>query len=245
VCQHDFTLSSFHKDRILEVIDGRPMSLSNIMHLASPELDINSHREDTSIFVTKLGNYPLILGFPWLRHYDVSVSFAKNMVTFNSPFCTLHCNFPSYFPISTTPNVPPCQPSPISAIRTVSFYGLHYQEMLKVHSTFVYDLNTAPIAQFCSNIDLATIVPPEYHEFLPIFEEAQANVLPTHRPYDHIISLKPNFIPLFGPLYSMSHNELLALSKYLDEYLSKGFIHQSSSPAGCDNPYVTYIIFIT
>ena len=37
--------------------------------------------------------------------------------------------------------------------------------------------------------------------------------------------------PPWGPLYSMSQDELKVLKKYLEENLSKGFIRASSFPA--------------
>jgi hypothetical protein len=75
-------------------------------------------------------------------------------------------------------------------------------------------------------------VPVEYHKFLPLFSEAEANKLPPHHPYDHRIPLKEGFTPPFGPIYSLSRTELEALKKWLEENLSKGFIRASSSPAG-------------
>jgi hypothetical protein len=79
---------------------------------------------------------------------------------------------------------------------------------------------------------ITDIVCPEYHRFLPLFSEVEANKLPPHHPYDHHIPLKEGFIPLFRPIYSLSTTELEALRKWLDENLSKGFIHISSSLAG-------------
>jgi hypothetical protein len=79
---------------------------------------------------------------------------------------------------------------------------------------------------------ITDIVPPEYHKFLPLFSEAEANELPPHCLYDHRIPLKEGFTPPFGPIYSVSRTELEALRKGLDENLSKGFIRASSSPAG-------------
>jgi hypothetical protein len=70
------------------------------------------------------------------------------------------------------------------------------------------------------------VIPPEYYDFLLIFDKAKTNVLLFHRLYDHKIPLKPIFILLFGPLSSMSYNELLALRNYLDKNLTKGFIKQ-------------------
>jgi hypothetical protein len=85
---------------------------------------------------------------------------------------------------------------------------------------------------------ITDIVPPEYHKFLPLFSEVEANKLPPHRPYDHHIALKEGFIPLFGPIYSLSRTELEALWKWLDENLCNGFIRRSSSPASAPIPFL-------
>ena len=69
------------------------------------------------------------------------------------------------------------------------------------------------------------LVPAEYHEFLPLFKKAIADVLAPHRPYDYKITLKKAFSPPFSLLYSLSRPELQALQEWLDENLSKGFIH--------------------
>jgi hypothetical protein len=74
-------------------------------------------------------------------------------------------------------------------------------------------------------------VPAEYHKFLPLFSEAEANKLLPHHPYNHRIPLKERFTPLFRPIYSLSWTELEAVKKWLEENLSKGFIQASSSPA--------------
>jgi hypothetical protein len=79
---------------------------------------------------------------------------------------------------------------------------------------------------------ITDIVPPEYHKFLPLFSEFEANKLPLYCPYNHCIPLKQGFTPPFGPIYSLSGIELEVLQKWLDENLSKGFIHISSSLAG-------------
>jgi hypothetical protein len=44
-----------------------------------------------------------------------------------------------------------------------------------------------------------------------LFSEAEANRLPPHRPGDHRIQLKEGAAPSFGPLYSLSKQELEAL----------------------------------
>jgi hypothetical protein len=85
---------------------------------------------------------------------------------------------------------------------------------------------------------ISETVPAEYHKFLPLFSEAEANKLPPHHPYDHRIPLKEGCIPPFGPIYLLSQTELEALKKWLEENLSKGCTQASSSPAS------TPIIFV-
>src|SRR5436190_999861 len=79
--------------------------------------------------------------------------------------------------------------------------------------------------------DLVNALPPEYQEFADIFSKDKASVLPEHGPFDHHIKLKEGFIPPYGPLYSLSKQELKETRKFLDEYLAQGLIRPSSSPA--------------
>ena len=79
------------------------------------------------------------------------------------------------------------------------------------------------------NIDPATILKPDYYEFLPLFSRQEANKLPPYRLYDHHISLLLGKTPLFGPLYGISREENKELWKFLKENLDKGFIRASQS----------------
>jgi hypothetical protein len=94
----------------------------------------------------------------------------------------------------------------------------------------LYEINTALAKEDDKKPDIHTIVPCEYYDYLNIFEKPNANKLPPHRPSDHTIPLMDGFKPPFGPLYSLSHPELEELKCWLDENLSKGFIHTLSSP---------------
>ena len=51
-------------------------------------------------------------------------------------------------------------------------------------------------------------VPLEYHDYLNVFSEEQANTLPPHRKYDLEISLQPGTVPPWGPIYGKSALEL-------------------------------------
>ena len=86
-------------------------------------------------------------------------------------------------------------------------------------------------------IKFKTRVPEQYWVYLNVFDEDEVNQLPPTRgkKIDHEIELleeerkKPTVF--WGPLYNMSKDEFLVLRKTLTEYLDKGFIRVSNSPA--------------
>ena len=114
----------------------------------------------------------------------------------------------------------------------VSAASITHLAQRKNHQLFVTSLKNIEKAlapQEAVNI-LAKLLR-EYHEFATLFSWEKFNKLPSHCPYDHIISLLSDKEPLKGSLYNMSRDELLMLQKYLKEHLFKGFIRVSSSSA--------------
>ncbi|KAF4886621.1 Transposon Tf2-6 polyprotein [Colletotrichum fructicola] len=83
---------------------------------------------------------------------------------------------------------------------------------------------------------LTTIIP-HYRHMIDLFKKEVADRLPPHRPgVDHAIQLEKDDHgnekqPPWGPIYSMSKEELLVLRKTLTDLLDKGFIRASNSPA--------------
>ena len=75
-------------------------------------------------------------------------------------------------------------------------------------------------------------VPEDYHDFTDMFSNSKASKLAGHQPYDLKITLDKGTAPPFGPIYSLSQEELAALHKFIDENLATGFIQPSQSPHG-------------
>lgn len=82
--------------------------------------------------------------------------------------------------------------------------------------------------------DPKTKLPDRWWHHLELFDRKEANKLPPHRDCDLKIELKEGATPPFGPMYSMSREELLVLRKFLEDNLKKGFIRPSNSP--CASP---------
>ena len=58
-----------------------------------------------------------------------------------------------------------------------------------------------------------------------------AGHLPPHKDHDHAIGLVDGKQPLYGPIYSLSENELSILRAYINRNLANGFIRPSKSSA--------------
>jgi hypothetical protein len=104
----------------------------------------------------------------------------------------------------------------------------------QVFATSVTDINKAlkKLEARSSKPDLSKLLE-YYYDYRPAFNRQEAEKLPLLRGprVDHTIEIENRAEPPWGPLYSMSKDELLILRKTLSDYLSKGFIRVSNSPA--------------
>ena len=80
-------------------------------------------------------------------------------------------------------------------------------------------------------VDLSAL-PEAYHDFADVFSKSKAGKLADHQPYNLKITLDEGTVLPFGPIYSLSQEELAALHKFIDENLATGFIRPSRSPCG-------------
>lgn len=83
----------------------------------------------------------------------------------------------------------------------------------------------APVTLLCMDSDPGALqsVPEPYHQFLNVFSNWGADILPSHRVH---------MTARFGHIFPLSEREQEALKEYVDENLKKGFIRPSTSPAG-------------
>jgi len=88
---HDVPLKELKERRQVKVIDGRTLESGDITHQVEVGMNIQDHKERIPMFITKLGQYPIVLGIQWLRLLDVAVRFTSNTVTFGSQYCVNHC----------------------------------------------------------------------------------------------------------------------------------------------------------
>ena len=80
------------------------------------------------------------------------------------------------------------------------------------------------------NFLLTEQIPEEYHEFIRVFDEEEANRFPKSRVWDHKIELKEGFQPKSFKAYNLTPEEQKELDTFLKENLKKGYIWPSKSP---------------
>src|ERR1700731_2490919 len=116
----------------------------------------------------------------------------------------------------------------ICTVTVAPFMRKNKKEKLTVYTVTLDEINKALEIKDLQEKLLEQLIPKEYHEFLPLFNKVITERLLPHRPYDHKITLQEGFTPPFGPIYSLSRDELLVLKEWIKKNLSKGFIRSSS-----------------
>ncbi len=213
----------------VQVIDGRPISSGLITHEVKLRLSINNHYEDISLHATKLGQYPLVLGFSWLQKHLPSINWSVPSLHFSSEFCRESCAVKL-----TSPDLPTSTVL-ISLVGSTVFSSLANQHTLYAISVHKIPGTTTQLPSTLSALaanEALSSVPKIYHEFKRIFSSQEANELPPHRSYDHSIPLLEGKSPPFGPIYSLSEKELKVLYNYIQDNLANRFITPSLSSAG-------------
>ena len=105
-----------------------------------------------------------------------------------------------------------------------------YLASVKSSRTTPLDLNTTQTPPKPAEPDLSKI-PTEYSDLRQAFIKGDAE-LPAHGPHDLGIDLEPGKTPPFGPLYSLSADELKLVHDYLVDMLARGLIRVSNAPCG-------------
>ena len=70
-------------------------------------------------------------------------------------------------------------------------------------------------------------------DFEDIFSKKSHEKLPPHRPYDHVIDLKSDFVPKIAKVYLLNPLEMETCKSFVEEHLKTGHIVPSKSPQAC------------
>ena len=116
------------------------------------------------------------------------------------------------------------KPIAISMVTAAPFVRQAKRNKLAIFSLSLYEISNALARDNLASraVSAKDVVPAEYHDFLPLFDEVIARELPPHRLYDHSIPLKEGFSPPFGPIYSLNRVGLETLKTWIEDNIAKG-----------------------
>jgi len=189
----------------------------------------------------------LVLGHSWLTRYNPLIDWVSGSISFRPP--SVLQSPASVPPVETLVNPPfspvenPLQFTPSETllssskrphIAIISAPALLRASRLSGLKTFSLQFRStiqAKSTTISEKIDLSAI-PEEYHEYADVFSKSKAETLTPHCPYNLRIDLEKDSHPLVGTIYSLSKFKQEALKEFIDENLTNGFIHSTSSPHG-------------
>ncbi|KAM4061993.1 reverse transcriptase (RNA-dependent DNA polymerase) [Hirsutella rhossiliensis] len=192
--------------RILENAagDGKEVKIDKITYVS---IDLDGHQQHrVFMYVIDDLNWDMILGKRWMEDQDVHIHAKEGYLEIGS----------NGVQVRDRRRYQPPQLD-VSNVMAATFLAEARRDKRKggigVHSVTMADIDKALRPK--PKTDIMEKLPPQYHKWSRAFSQQLADQLPPHRPA----------LP-WGPLYSMSREELLVLRKTLTELLDKGFIRK-------------------
>ena len=188
-----------------------------------------------------------MLGYRWLTRFNPLIDWVWGCIIFCQPLQPEAKMSPPIETLSSAPtlallNSIPDPKTPLPPVnqtppRVTLINASVFARACKLKDTQCFQLQisvpeaTGHSVATSAPVDLSTL-PEEYHNFTDVFSKSKAGKLADHRLYDLKITLDEGTVRPFGPIYSLSQDELAALHKFIDENLATGLIHPSRSPCG-------------
>ena len=175
------------------------------------------------IYVIPKQRQSIILGLPWMEEHAVLVNCDKKILKFCSQGIEVKSKTTDLLTMDCV-------------LSNAASFAKNVADSALVFAASMHDIEKALSAM--APVNPREMLPEYLLPLVDAFEPRNAATLPPHRPgIDHQMPLEKNKdgrekqVP-WGPLYSMSRDELLVLRKTLTELLDKRWIRQSKSPCG-------------
>jgi len=227
-------------------VDGTLNKRGTIIHFVETNVKIGGRTQEIRFLVSGLGCQRVILGFPWLEKENPAIDWKKATLDWppeeqiRKPKYRLqtrnhkHTSRPIIEEIYddddrfNSPGNPISNDKP-NLILPMNEEPCSSDSCPQINATFMAS------AQFVQKekkptIPAAELVPPEFHEFLPLFDKKASERFPESRSWDHKIELKEGFIPKAFKKYNLTPAEQRELNCFIDDNLEKGYIRSSQSP---------------
>ena len=170
----------------------------------------NVRIQEIPFVVADLKRYDIYLGLPWIDDHNPKLNFASRRMYHRGQKAKAKAPY-------TKVDIEDAE---------------EFSKTLREPGADLYACLVNSIGQLSLDEAKEAQIPPEYAEYEDVFSKEKSSVLAEHGSHDLAIELQPGTQPPHQPLYNLSEVELQYLRKYLAEYLQRGWIRRSRSPAG-------------
>ena len=212
-------------------VDSTTNSKGNIIWETHVNLRFPKYMENVHLMILNLGRKQIILGMPWLRKWNPVVDWITKQITIPRP-------------IGKRDVVPlrECLPS-WTDLLAPQRYILQWLGMdANLKTAWRFERRKAWLAgETIGKVTISTQITQETKpqeatlpdwckDFKDVFSKKTHDKLPPHHPYDHVINLKPSFVPKIAKIYSLNPQEMETCKAFVEEHLKTSWIVPSKSP---------------
>jgi len=234
-------------------MDGTKNNTGTIEHCAWLKIQMGKKKISTRFLATGLGKEKMILGLPWLKQYNPkidwntetididsiqvkttfdrmllrSIELARMEVITPQPRPTMEEVFEDTDHLPANKPLPDKGPILQNLLMTEEELKINLMKTYLDYENEVWIKAKTLISQelaYKTIDDKAKELSEFYAEYRMVFEKEASEWMPEHKPWDHAIDLKPNFIPKDCKVYPLSPKEQKEQDKFLEENLRKGYI---------------------
>jgi hypothetical protein len=189
-----------------------------ITHYLNLDVRTNGIHKEMRFLITNIGQEEMLLGYPWLATFEPRFNWRSVVIDERILPITI---------TSINPRIIKRQPVIAAGLSENKKQSIIWQLETECHIQGVATDLAIEAGAEQSEAEL----PEEYQEFARLFSDEAADRFPPSREWDHAIDLKPGAPDALDcKVYPMTRNEDMALEKFLDEMVAKGYIRPSKSP---------------
>lgn len=190
-------------------------SAINLYGMTEAQVTITDSRgreqvHDVALVVADLPRQQIYLGLPWIDSCDPTISYLSRRLFFRG--------------VKYTGGNKRC---PVAIEEAEEF-----DRTMRNPKVEVYACSVSSVGVIGPERANEAQMPPQYADLADAGSVDDAGGLPDHGPQDLAIDVKEGEVPPCKPLYNLSAAELEVLRKYIADYLKRGWIRASKSPAG-------------
>jgi len=212
------------------------------MHQVELNLKVRDKVQCETLLVSGLGKQKVILGFPWLQENNPDINW-KNGHIWIPGIIGKQTNRQWRTKIEEEPDDEEWKNRTVNSLKNsehilddfdslaISFINSEsIEEMKEIYIGAKLHKSQEFALKYEEKTPESGQIPPEYHEYLDVFDEKKADRFPKSRSWDQKIEMKSGFEPKSFKSYNLTLEEQEQQELFINKQLKKGYIQPSKSP---------------